>query len=97
MGTQLKPEEVEGITMALVFNFTDINEGYTCYLHNSILDVVDGSAEKWDLQITTTSNTWKDIVSKERNPASAYFSGDLVVDGGLMTLKQFFDYLEVSE
>ena len=97
MATQLKSEDVEGITMTAVFNFTDTDEVYTCHLRNSILDVVDGSAEEWDIQITTTSETWRSILAQERNPAAAYFSGDLVVDGGLMTLKQFFDYIERPE
>ena len=61
MATHSKPEEVEGIIMTLIFNLTDTNESYTCYLRNSILEVVDGATEKWDLQITTTSETWKDI------------------------------------
>ena len=93
MGTNLKAEEVEGKTMTLVFNFTDIGESYSCFLRNSILEVADGSVEKFDAKITATSETWKDIVSQERNAAAAYFTGDLVVDGGLLTLKQFFDYI----
>ena len=97
MATNLNAEEVEGKTMTLVFNFTDINENYTCYLRNSILDVVDGPEQKWDAKITVTSETWKSIIAQERNAAAAYFSGDLVVDGGLMALRQFFNYIKKPE
>ncbi len=94
MASNLKAEEVEDRKMTVVFNFTDVKELYTYELRNSILDVIDGASEDYDLMITTTGDIWKSIISQERNGAAAYFSGDLVVDGGLMLMKQFFDYFD---
>ena len=94
MSTNLKSEEVEGLSMTFVFNFTDANQQYTCIICNSILDVIDSIAEKWDVKVTTTGETWRNIISQKRNAAAAYFSGDLVVEGGLTTLKEFFGHFD---
>ncbi len=94
MATKLKAEETEGVSMKVVFNFTDVEEVYTCILRNGILEVVDGQSEKFHLKISATRQTWQEVAAQERNPATAYFSGDLVIEGGLLTLKQFFDYFD---
>ncbi len=94
MASNLKAEDVEGISMTVFFNFTDVGEIYTYILRNSILDVIEGKQEKSDLVLTTTSETWRSILAQERNPAAAYFSGELIVEGGLLNMKQFFDYFD---
>ncbi len=98
MSTNLKAESVEGLAMTVVFNFTDIDEGYSCHLRNCVLDIVEGESEKYDLKITTTSGTWREIISQERNVVTAYMymTGDIAIDGGLMLMKQFFDYFDQS-
>ncbi len=96
MATNLKSEDVEGISMVVAFNFTDVDEVFTCVLRNSILDVLEGSPERFDLKLSTSGETWRSIVAQERNPAAAYISGDLVVEGKLLVLKQFFDYFDQS-
>ena len=51
----------------------------------------------WDIKVTTSEATWKDILLTRRSSVTAIASGDMVVEGGVLALKSFFDCFDRTD
>ena len=96
MKSKLRAEDVEGKKSVLCFNFTDTNEHFVLKLENSVLRVleVESFPENPDVLIITTTMTWKDIILQRISALRAYMSGDMVVQGSMLELRNFMSYFE---
>ena len=94
---RVKAEECATVNTKAVFQFTDTKEAFTLHLRNGILDVTKGSAEAWDLKLETTAEVWRGVLSKERSAVAAYTSGDIVIEGGVLSFRSFMGCLEQEQ
>jgi alkyl sulfatase BDS1-like metallo-beta-lactamase superfamily hydrolase len=99
LSTTVKADEVDGVRMAAVFNFTDIQEAYLLKLEDSVLRVstIESPPPNPDLVLTTTAQIFKEVAAGLRNPLFAYIKGDLQIVGGLFKFKTFMSYFETAE
>ena len=77
-----------------VFQFTDTEEVFALHLRNGILVLLDAEPEKYDVKLVTTSDVWRDILSKQRSPVTCYATGEIVIEGGIMAFMAFMGCIE---
>ena len=94
MATRLKAEDVYDVESSAVFNFTDTNEVFTLTVRNCILDIRPYEMAGWLTKITTTTRTFKNLVSKKSSSLSAYMSGEIVIEGGIANTRRFLQYFD---
>lgn len=94
MPVRLKAEETLDMQRTVVFHFADVGESYTFFVRNGIVEVQPVATEEADLTISTTTDTWKQIVFQKRGPPAAYGSGDLKVEGGVIKVVSFLNLFE---
>lgn len=101
MRYRLKAEVATGANLTLVFNFTDVRECFRLTLQHSVLDVEEISVDHpmtssdYDVRLTTSSQVWKGILTKELSPLSAYlWHRNLQVEGSVFSLRRFLSYLD---
>jgi len=94
MATKLKAEEVKDVKSSAVFNFTDLDLAYTLSVRNCIMDVTSGEVPGWDVKLSMTSQVWRSLLSRESTSLTAYFSGAIVIDGGIMNARQFLGFFD---
>ena len=75
----------------LVLELTDPDTVHSITIRNSVAIIKPQMPSKWDIKVTTSEATWKDVMLTRRSPVTAIASGDLVVDGGVLAMKSFFD------
>lgn len=99
MKYRLKAELVADVNLTMVLNFTDVNELYQLSIRHSVLDVEDISPSEsivsFDVKLTTTTQVWKKILTRELSPFMAYLlHGSLKVEGSLLTSRRFISYFD---
>ena len=76
-----------------VFDFTGTTSAadstWTLHVRRGVAALSRGEAAAPALRIRTDSGVWKQLVTGLRNPASAYASGEIEVQGGLIALVRF--------
>ena len=75
----------------LVLDLTNPDAVYSITIRNSVVIVKKNMPSKWDIKVTSSETTWKDILLARRSSVTAIASGDMVVEGGVLALKSFFD------
>jgi len=85
----LRAEEALDENIIVAFNFPDISENYFIHLRRGVAEVQKRNAEKADITVTVNSQIWKEVLAQMRNPATAYASGEIEVDGSLIDLVSF--------
>lgn len=101
MKYRLKAELVADVNLTMVLNFTDVNELFQLSIRHSVLNVEDISSstdsrvDSFDIKLTTTTQVWKRILTRELSPFMAYmFHGVLKVEGSLLTARRFISYFD---
>ena len=56
----------------------------------------DCQKEKFDLEVTTTNDIWRQILAKEKNGAAAAFKGEISCKPGIMKLQSFMNYFDTK-
>lgn len=76
-----------------VFDFTGTTSGadstWTLHVRRGVAVLSRGDAEDPTLHVRVDSGVWKQLATGLRNPASAYASGEIEVQGGLIALVRF--------
>ena len=75
--------------MAYTFDFPDVGEGYEIHVRNGVAEFQPSFPEDPDLSITTDSQVWREIVLGARNPAVAFASGEVELEGGVTAAVSF--------
>lgn len=82
MGVQLNAKRAEGKTLAINFNFPDINEEHTLFLEHSVLNHwPDYSEPTADATVTLDRATLNRVLSGQSDMAAEIESGTIQVDG----------------
>jgi alkyl sulfatase BDS1-like metallo-beta-lactamase superfamily hydrolase len=94
MAVRLKAEETLDTDTAALFRFTDTGEDYTVHIRRGVAETRLRTHPSPDLTITTTAQTWKRVASRKQNPALAYASGEIQVEGGVAAVVGFLGNFE---
>lgn len=94
MAVRLNPEKAKDVDMLVQFSFTDVSENYTVHVRNAVAEIRKRTISKPELKISTTAKEWKRIAGKKTNPAVAYASGGLQIEGGLAKVVSFLGYFD---
>ena len=89
MGPRLNPEKAKGKLIKIGFNIVDTNETFSVVIRNQIAEISHNYDKSYDAIITIDSMTWKGIMLKTENPAKAFASGKLKVEGSYTKFLQF--------
>jgi alkyl sulfatase BDS1-like metallo-beta-lactamase superfamily hydrolase len=94
MAVRLDPAKALDANVLAQFSFTDISEDYTVHVRHGVAEVRKRTIADPNLKITTTAKTWKRVASKKSNPAMAFASGEISVDGGVTKVVEFLGYFQ---
>jgi alkyl sulfatase BDS1-like metallo-beta-lactamase superfamily hydrolase len=97
MPASLIAEDTLDVVLTVEFWITDIEQTFTIQIRNGIAEVQNYSLGTPDVKIETSSQVWKEIASKIRNPVSAIISGDLSVSTGKLKLIEFLGYFDLPD
>ncbi len=86
MTVNLDPKKSADTDTRLVFEFSDIDERYELHIRRGVAALRHGDAPNPDIRVTVNSIVWKEIVVGFRNPAIAFASGDVEIEGGAIEL-----------
>jgi len=89
MRVRLNPERARDIDSVLQFTFTDSGENIAIHVRRGVAEIRKRTAQDPDAHITTTTVTWKRIVSKKLNPAVAYATNAIQLEGGISPVIDF--------
>lgn len=84
------PEKSVAYNKKTVFHFSDLEEDWTVWVRNGVTEIQDFAMENPDLEVSTTSNVWKEVSAGMRNPLTAIASGKLQIEGGIGAFREFF-------
>jgi len=79
------------------FEFTDTGETFGIHVRKGIAEVTDGFPENPDASLKTDSLVWKEILAKRRNPAVAFASGDVDINGSIIDMLAFLSLFTPPE
>lgn len=79
-------KEFEGFNKTVLFEFQDLGKKYVLKFEAGKADVFEGSVEKPDIVITTSSDVLAGILDKKTNPVMAYVSRKIKVKGEMQDL-----------
>lgn len=89
MPVNLDPEKSADADLVVGFRFPDVDEDYTLHVRHGVAEFRDAFPEDPDIAVTVDSQTWKSIVLGQRNPALAFASDDVGVEGSTLELVGF--------
>ncbi|ELU18902.1 hypothetical protein CAPTEDRAFT_210380 [Capitella teleta] len=99
MKFRVKTEAAKVKEMHLVCNFTDVEEVFHLNLRNGLLlvnEIPKGTPlpPNIDIKLTTTSDTWKELVLNKKSGLRAWMFGSVEVDGSVWELSNFMSYFD---
>lgn len=97
MPVNLAAEDALDKDMTIGFEFTDTNEVFSIQIRRGVAIVKDTAAVNPQASIRTETYVWKEILAKRRNPALAFASGDVDVEGSVLDLLSFLSLFQPIE
>ncbi len=82
LGPLVDPAKIAGIDNSFLFDVTDEGQ-WLVEVRNSTVEVSDGAGRTADVTIKVSSAVFDRIASGEQNPATAYMTGKLKIDGDI--------------
>lgn len=79
------------------FEFTDTGETFGIHVRKGIAEVTSGFPDNPDASLKTDSLVWKEILAKRRNPAVAFASGDVDINGSIIDMLAFLSLFTPPE
>ncbi|MBX2799799.1 MAG: MBL fold metallo-hydrolase [Myxococcales bacterium] len=92
MPTRLDPVATADVDEVVAFEFTDVGQTWVLHVRRGVAELRQRDATGIDVRLVTTAQTWKEVASTARNPAGAVASGDIVVEGGLLTVARVLSW-----
>ena len=89
MPSHLDADKAGDTELRVGFRFPDVGEAYTLELRRGVLEFHSGFPVQPDIGIEADSQAWRDVVTGFRNPALAFVSGDISVEGSTVELIRF--------
>jgi len=97
MAVNLNVEKAGDLKRVVNFDFPDTKEKYSLSLRGGVLEVEDYLMPKADITVSISSNVWKEIVAKARNPLTAFAQGDVSIEGSKVDLVRFLDLVKAPD
>lgn len=94
LAVRILPEKAAGKTFAMNLNFTDLDEKYTLYVENSVLNHTKKLAEKPDVSLELTKAVLDDVQLGNITLEKAIADGTIKLDGDPKVLKDFVAMLD---
>ena len=88
MSVNLDPKKSANTDTRLSFEFPDVRERYALHVRRGVAALRSVDDPDSDIRVTVDSVVWKEIVAGFRNPAIAFASGDVEIEGGAIELAQ---------
>jgi len=89
MPTSLDPGKSANANLVVGFRFPDVGEAYTIHVRRGVAEVQPKLLESADVLVTTETGVWRELVLGLRNPALAFASDAVEVEGSTLDLIRF--------
>ena len=89
MPTRLDCDKAADMILNVLFHFTDVNADYAVCIRNGVAEIRERTLQNPDMRIDTTATTWKRLALHKINPAMAYASGSIRLEGGVIRIVNF--------
>ncbi|USG62069.1 MBL fold metallo-hydrolase [Sneathiella marina] len=97
MRVSLDSDKAAEVDTIIGFEFTDTGETFGIHVRKGIAEVTDGFPENPEASLKTESLVWKEILAKRRNPAVAFASGDVDINGSIIDMLGFLSLFTPPE
>ncbi len=97
MPANLDAEKAIDKEMIVGFEFTDTGEFFTIEIRKGIAEVTPNKAVNPQASLKTETYVWKEILAKRRNPALAFASGDVEIEGSVLELLSFLSLFQPQD
>lgn len=97
MPVNLDAEKAMDKEMEIGFEFTDTKEVFRIVIRKGIAEVKPRKAMNPQAILRTETYVWKEILAKRRNPALAFASGDVEIEGSVLDLLSFLSLFQPPE
>ncbi|MFM2587583.1 alkyl/aryl-sulfatase [Vibrio sp. TBV020] len=94
LAVRILPEKAAGKDFAININFTDLDEKYTLYVENSVLNHTTKQTDKPDVTLTLTKGALDDVQLGNVTLEQAIANGDIELDGDKDVFKDFVGMLD---
>ncbi|MEX0334824.1 alkyl/aryl-sulfatase [Vibrio tubiashii] len=94
LAVRILPEKAAGKAFAINLNFTDLDEKYTLYVENSVLNHTRKQNDDPDVTLTLTKSALDDVQLGNVTLEQAIANGDIVLDGDKGVFKDFVGMLD---
>ncbi|EGR3353098.1 hypothetical protein DMO00_09375 [Vibrio parahaemolyticus] len=94
LAVRILPEKAAGKAFVMNMNFTDLDEKYSLYVENSVLNHTKKLAEKPDVSLELTKATLDDVQLGNITLEKAIADGSIKLDGDPQVLKDFVGMLD---
>ncbi|EGQ7739680.1 MBL fold metallo-hydrolase [Vibrio parahaemolyticus] len=94
LAVRILPEKAAGKAFVMNLNFTDLDEKYSLYVENSVLNHTTKIAEKPDVSLVLTKATLDDVQLGNITLEKAIADGQIKLDGNPQVLKDFVGMLD---
>ncbi|MBT0081716.1 MBL fold metallo-hydrolase [Vibrio alginolyticus] len=94
LAVRILPEKAAGKAFVMNLNFTDLDEKYSLYVENSVLNHTTKIAEKPDVSLVLTKATLDDVQLSNITLEKAIADGQIKLDGNPQVLKDFVGMLD---
>ena len=95
MRLRLKAEEVpDSEHLTGCFHFTDTKRTFCAVIHKGIMEMNEQDQDNFDFKLKCTETVLKEIVSENRSPLVSYFTGIISIEGSILKLRRFMNYLD---
>jgi len=97
MRVSLDAEKAADVDTIIGFDFTDTGETFTIHVRRGVAEITNGFPASPDASIKTDTFVWKEILAKRRNPAIAFASGDVEIEGSVVDMLGFLSLFKPPE
>ncbi|USD43798.1 MBL fold metallo-hydrolase [Vibrio sp. SCSIO 43135] len=94
LAVRILPDKAAGKDFAMNINFTDLDEQYTLYVENSVLNHTRMQTDKPDVTLTLTKAALDDVQLGNVTLEKAIASGDIQIKGDKQVFKDFVGMLD---
>lgn len=94
LAVRILPEKAAGKVFVMNLDFTDLDEKYSLYIENSVLNYTKKIAEKPDVSLVLAKATLDDVQLGNINLEKAITDGKIKLDGNPQVLKDFVGMLD---
>jgi len=94
--THLDPAKADGVNRVISLDFTDLDEQYTIHIRNSIAVIKDQPPDTFDVHLSMTSDTMKNVIIGEQTIKQLADNGEIIVEGNIEHFIEVFEMFDPS-